>query len=183
MNKQEAQKTVVAIMAAYPNHYKHFTTFEIETLVGVWESCCEDYTYEQVSAGLKIFLTSDTKGFPPSPGQVIDCILKITKPEALKMSEGEAWSIVRKAVEKGSYYAEEEFEKFPEPIKRAVGSPSNIRSMAMDDEFNEGVAKSLFERTYREMLNREREDAKIPQNVKQLIATTVMQLEQKGQKE
>lgn len=142
-----------------------------------------DYTYEQVSAGLKIFLASDTKGFPPSPGQVIDCILKITQPESMRLSEAEAWSIVRKAIEKGSYHAEEEYEKFPEAIKRAVGSPSNIRSMAQDESFNEEVAKSLFERTYREMLNREREDAKIPQNVKQLIATTVMQLEQKGQKE
>lgn len=180
MDKLETGKIVTAITAAYPGYFRNSTVTDIQNLVSTWDMVMGDYTYEQVSAGLKIFLTSDTKGFPPSPGQVIDCILKVTQPESMKMSEGEAWSIVRKAVEKGSYYAEEEFEKFPEPIKRAVGSPSNIRSMAMDDEFNEGVAKSLFERTYREMLNREREDAKIPSNVKTLIQNTVKQLEEKA---
>ena len=177
----ETGKIITAITAAYPGYFRNSTVTDITNLVNTWNMVMADYTYEQVSAGLKIFLTSDTKGFPPSPGQVIDCILKITHPDSQNMTEGEAWSMVRNAIERGIYHAEEDYEKFPEIVKKAVGSPSNIRSMASDEEFNEGVAKSLFERTYRQLKERERKDAKIPNDVKKLIQSTINQIEQKGE--
>lgn len=148
-------------------------------MINTWAAILEDYTYEAASAGLKIFLASDTKGFPPSPGQVIDCILKITKPESMEMSEGEAWHIARKAIERGSAWAEEDFEKMPPSIQKALGSPANIRSMATDSEYNEEVAKSQFLRAYRSILSREREEAKIPSKVMALIQNTVAQIEAK----
>lgn len=179
MNRQETSKIVASITAAYPNHFKGYTTQQIDSLINTWCMVMDDYTYPQASAGLKIFLASDTKGFPPSPGQVIDCILKITKPESAEMSEGEAWHIARKAIERGSAWAEEDFEKMPPNIQKALGSPANIRSMATDSEYNEEVAKSQFLRAYRSILTREREEAKIPSKVMALIQNTVKQIEAK----
>lgn len=183
MTEQETWKIVYVLKASYLNQFKDYTTADFENLVSVWKMMFEDYTYEDVSAGLRLFLANDTKGFAPNPGQVIDCILKITKPETAQLSEGEAWHMVRKAIEKGTYYAESEFEKFPEAVKRAVGSPSNLRSIASSDNYNEGAEKNDFERKYRAYLQREREEAKIPKKIKQLIATTAMQIELKGDKE
>ena len=61
-----------------------------------------------------------------------------------------------------------EYEKLPEPVKRAV-KPEQMREWALDDHFNEGVASSNFMKNYREMQNREKQDRMIPENVRQLI--------------
>lgn len=183
MTEKETWKIIYVLKASYINQFKGYTTADFENHVKVWQMMFKDYTYEQVSAGLKIFLASDTKGFIPSPGQVMDCILKITMPESEQLSESEAWSMVRKAISKGIYHAKEEYEKFPEIVKRAVGSFEYLEALAKAKDFNEGVESSNFSRKYNTAINRQREEAKIPKDVKQLIATTVMQLEQKGQKE
>lgn len=183
MTEKETWKIIYVLKASYINQFKGYTTADFENIVTVWKMMFEDYTYEEVSAGLKLFLASDTKGFCPATGQVMDCIMKIKMPECAQMTSAEAWSIVRRAIEKGSYYAEEEFNKFPKAVQRAVGSPSDLRSMAQDGAFNESSAKRNFEWTYSQIITREREEAKIPKKLKQLIATTVMQLEQKGDKE
>lgn len=175
MTIQETWKIIYVLKATYVNHYSHFTNADWDNMADVWTSIFSGYPYEQVSAGLKIFLASDTKGFPPSPGQVIDCILKVTMPSM--MSEGEAWHIVRKAIERGSLYAEDDFAKMPEPVRRAIGSPSNIRSMATDEEYNEEVAKGQFLRAYRNILERDRDNAKIPGEVMRLIQGKTERLE------
>ena len=179
MTTQEAWKIIYVLKATYPHLYKGYTVTELDNLVNAWGMVFEDYPYEVVSQGLKVFLASDTKGFPPSPGQVMECIIKITMPESADLSEGQAWAIVMKAVERGSVYAEEDFNKFPENIKKAVGSPSYLRRLATDSEFNEGVEQSNFLRSYRTILHREREDAKIPVSVRQAISMALGQIEQK----
>ena len=98
MTLQETAKIVYVIKATYPAHFARYTTKDYDNMIQAWTGVMEDYTYTQASAGLKIYLASDTKGFPPSPGQVIDCITRnMTQPE-LKMGAPEAWALVRKAL-------------------------------------------------------------------------------------
>lgn len=172
-------KIVAAITAAYPGHFRGYTPNQLDNLINTWGMVLEDYTYQQASAGLKIFLSNDTKGFPPSPGQVVDCIIKVTKPESEQLTEAAAWAMVRKAIGKGIYNAKEEYEKFPEIVKKAVGSPAYIEELAKASDFNEGVESSNFYSKYRNCLVRDREDAKIPKSVKALIQKTAEQIELK----
>ena len=87
------------------------------------------------------------------------------------MSELEAWAIVRKAIGRSNYYAEEEFEKLPEACKMAVGNPSNLREWAMMDSDQVGtVEQSHFVRNYRTAMQRIKEDRRMPEKVRTAIA-------------
>ena len=72
MTVQEAKKIMAVLSATYPQHYKNFDADMANNLITVWASIMAEYPYERVSTGLKRFIETDTKGFPPTPGQVID---------------------------------------------------------------------------------------------------------------
>ena len=174
MTKQETAKIIYVIKATYPNSFKNYTTQDYDNMIVAWSSVMEDYTYEQASAGLKVYLSSDTKGFPPSPGQVIDCITKITTPPQNDLTVDEAWGYVLKAAANSGYNAAAEFEKLPEIVRKTVGSVANLRNMGMmnSDEFHT-VEKSHFYRSYRTNVEREKEIAKIPSSVRALIGVAL----------
>lgn len=178
MTTQEAAKLIYVIKATYPAQFSRMSTADLENMVQAWSGVMENYTYSQASAGLKIYLASDTKGFPPSPGQVIDCIEKVTHPAATMLTEDEAWYLVARAAENSTYHAAAEFEKLPEEVRRIVVSPDRLHEMAlMDvDEF-QTVERSHFVRSYRAAKERSREEAKIPESIKQLISATTAQIE------
>lgn len=172
MTKQETAKIIYVIKATYPNAFQKYTTQDFDNMIAAWSSVMEDYSYETASAGLKVYLSSDTKGFPPSPGQVIDCITKITMPPSEDLTVDEAWALVCKAVSNSGYNAASEYEKLPDIVKKVVVNPANLREWGLmdSDEFH-SVQKSLFIRSYRTMQERRREDAKIPSAVRALIGT------------
>lgn len=168
MNKQDAAKIVTAITVSYRGHFKGITKAELQALVDTWAMLTADYTYEQINVGLLAFMANDTKGFPPVPGQIIGHICNMADST---MSAIEAWCLVRKAIGNGYYGAEEEFKKLPPLVQKAVGGPSNLRNAAaMDLSAVESVEKSNFLKAYKAVVEREREIAKIPANVRGLIS-------------
>ncbi len=172
MTLKETTKIVYVIKATYPAHFAKYTKKEYDNMIQAWTAVMEDYTYMQASAGLKIYLASDTKGFPPSPGQVIDCITKTMKQPELEMNALEAWSLVRTALRNSGYGSQEEFAKLPKTVQKAVGSPENLREMSqLDVDQVETVEQSHFIKAYNAALMQERDDAKIPPATKRLIET------------
>ena len=109
MTRDEVAKMLCVIRSTYPQIFSKYSAQDITNMVFVWHSVLEDYTYSQGSAGVRIYLSTDTKGFPPSPGQVIDCIHKAMPEEKQKMSSLEAWAQVRKALRNN---AAEEFKSY-----------------------------------------------------------------------
>lgn len=111
---------------------------------------------------------------------------QITSVKETEMSELEAWAIVRKAIGRSNYYAEEEFEKLPEACKMAVGNPSNLREWAMMDSDQVGtVEQSHFVRNYRTAMQRIKEDRRMPEKVRTAIAEVKkqqMQIEDRQEK-
>ena len=182
MTTKEIAQLVYVVKAAYPKTYEHFTNKDFENLILAWQMVLEDYTYQQAAAGLKTYLASDTKGFPPSPGQVVDCIHKVIKPQTGELTGLEAWALVRRAIANSNYNAEAEFERLPAAVQRAVGSPANLREMAvLDIEQVETVEQSHFIRNYEGMIKRIADEAKIPASVMDLIRSTDQRLVQEKQ--
>lgn len=177
MTLQETAKIVYVIKATYPAHFSKYTTKDYDNMIQAWTAVMEDYTYMQASAGLKIYLASDTKGFPPSPGQVIDCITKTMKQPELEMNALEAWALVRKALGNSGYNSAEEFAKLPPAVQRAVGSAANLREMCMlPTNEVETVEQSQFIRAYNATVQQMKDEAKIPSKVRALIEQTTRQL-------
>lgn len=163
MTVKDARKLIAVFMVTYPN----YKPIDIELAATVWADATEEYSYEQVNMALKAYMKSSTSGFAPTPGQLIDKIHFITQPPDL--NETEAWSLVSNAIRRSAYDSAEEYAKLPPLVQKAVGLPSQLRTWAIDEEYNEQVVSSNFMRAYRAEVAREKEVSKMPAKVRKLI--------------
>lgn len=166
MTREETVKIIRIMVDSYPNYKPN----NISETVDVWQMMLSDYDYNMVAMALKAYILSDTSGFAPSIGQLVGKIQSITQPQEL--SEMEAWALVSKAIRNSGYNSVEEFAKLPPSAQKAVGLPDQLRTWALDENYNEQVVSSNFMRCYRTELARHEELSKMPSDVKALIDNT-----------
>ena len=164
MKREETVKIIRIICDCYPNYKPNNLT---ET-VDVWNMMLSDYTYEQISLALKAYILADTNGFAPSIGQLVDRVNTFSQPQEL--NELKAWSLVYKAIRNSSYNSEYEFSILPEIVRKAVGTPNQLRTWANDENFNEQVVSSHFIRCYRSEVAKDKDFCKMPVNIQSLIS-------------
>lgn len=149
---------------AYPN----YRIDDIEYTAKIWADFLGGYSYEQANMALRTYITTDTSGFAPSIGQLINKLHEVQSPQEL--NEMEAWSLVSKALRNGYYGAVEEFDNLPPLVQKAVGTPDNLRNWSQTNtESVENVIQSNFMRSYRTVVKREEEIKKMPADVQALI--------------
>lgn len=154
----------MTIQTFYPNYQVENKEFTINA----WYSIIGDCDYKPMEKALRAYITTDTSGFAPSIGQLINKLHEVQSPQEL--NEMEAWLLVSKALRNGTYGAVEEFNKLPPLVQKAVGSPDNLRNWAQtDSESIENVVQSNFMRTYRTVVNRAKEYRKMPKDIQALI--------------
>lgn len=163
MTDKETRKIIAVLMVAYPN----YKPINIDFTVSVWADMLSDYSYSEVDMAIKAYISTDTSGFAPAIGQVIDKIKSITTPR--QMTDTEAWALVRKAISDSSYNAKDRFNELPVTCQRAVGSPAQLRMWALDAFYNENVVSSNFMRCYRTEVTRQSELSRMPSEVRQII--------------
>lgn len=164
MKREETVKIIRIMCDCYPNYKPNNLT---ET-VDVWNMMLSDYTYEQISLALKAYILADTNGFAPSIGQLVDRVNTFSHPQEL--NELEAWSLVYKAIKNSGYNSEYEFSMLPDVVRKTVGTPNQLRTWAMDENFNEQVVSSHFIKCYRTEVARDRDFRKMPANIQSLIS-------------
>ena len=165
MTRDETIELLMMVQAAFPNYKPPDKTVAVNT----WFLMLADYPYQQVQMALKAYIATDTSGFAPSIGQIIDKIQMITNPA--EQNEMEAWSLVSQALRNGNYKSKEEFDKLPDLVKEAVGSPENIHNWAQSDiKSIESVIQSNFIKSYRLVVSRQKEIQKLPKEIKAIIS-------------
>ena len=181
MNKTETIKIMATLKAAYPQYYRDMPDADVKAAVNLWQSMFDDTPYETVAAGVKAFMAADAKGFPPSIGQVKERITLLTRPQD-RLTEQEAWALVKKALRNSAYGYREEFEKLPSDVRAIVGSASVLREWGQInmDEVDTVVA-SNFMRSYRARVQYEREYDALPQSVKLFAAGVSARMPEKEQ--
>ena len=167
MTREETVKIIRIMCDCYPNYKPN----DLSETVDVWTMMLEEYPYEQIAVSLKAYVLSDTSGFAPSIGQLVAKVQDLSQPQEL--TELEAWALVHKAIKNSSYESEEEFAKLPPLVQKAVGLPSNLREWALTENLNKEVVSSNFMRTYKNVVNREKEFNKLPSDAKQLIKSSM----------
>lgn len=180
MTFNESMKLIAVLMATYPN----YNPADEELAAKIWADVTEEYSYKQVDTALKNYMRTNTSGFAPVPGQIIDMIHIMTQPREL--NEMEAWSLVSKAIRNSGYHSVEEFNKLPPPVQRAVGLPDQLMTWALDEDYNETVVCSNFIRSYREVLLQRKEISKLPSEARRILekaneGSYLAQIEQKRQ--
>lgn len=175
MTKREVAELMTILQANYPDSFRGQSDAVVGAKIALWHDFFKDYPKEVVQAAAKAFMANDTKGFMPNVGQINDQIQKLKAPA--RITEGEAWAMVYKALSNSSYNSAEEFEKLPENIQRLVGSPNQLREWArLDLNEVQTVVASNFQRTYRAREKADAEYERLPGEVKefaQRIAGTV----------
>lgn len=167
MTMNECEKLLAAMIAIYSRHFLR-PDESIRSMRNGWYLVMQDYSYQEASVGLKWYARSDTKGFPPVPGQIIDNIHKAREAAGDDyLSEAEAWDLCYKAICDSNYHSEERFDALPSIVREAVGSPGALRQMAVEENVN--VTKSVFLSTYREAVRRRRTEGTAPKDIQRLM--------------
>lgn len=174
MVREDVVKLLMMIQAAYPNYKPQDKTIT----VNMWHEMLKDYDSDVIMASLKSYIQTDSSGFAPSVGQLLRPI-RIVSVSASETTQNplEAWALVSKALRNGYYGAEEEFEKLPPLVQKAVGSPMNLRNWSQTDlKSIETVVMSQFLSSYKAEQKRAEELAQIPVGLKELIGVTERKL-------
>lgn len=164
MDKDKFKVLVKAMKAVYtdPKFIPDKYAFD------VWYSLLQDLEYETASIAIEKYMLSNK--FPPTISDIREQYTSVTNPEQL--SEMEAWSLVSRALRNGYYGAEQEFDKLPKIVQKAVGTPSQLRNWSQTSiESIENVIQSNFMRTYRAVVSREKEIEKMPVRIQEVIKT------------
>lgn len=163
MTREETVKIIRIMVDSYPNYKPN----NISETVDVWNMMLSEYAYEQISVALKAYILSDTSGFAPSVGQLVDKMKTITTPQEL--NEMEAWALVCDALRNSGYNYADEYAKLPPLVQKAVGLPTQLQTWALTENLNKDVVGSNFMRCYRVEVERQKEISKMPQNVREML--------------
>jgi len=160
MTDEGLRDALAVISASYPN----FHPDDPKETLKIWGKMFEEYNDEEVALALKRYILSDKSGFPPSIGQIV---AQMKTREKQQLEPLAAWALVYKAICNSGYNSESEFEKLPEACRIAVGSPANLREMAMMDvKTVNSVEQSHFLRSYEAAVKRMQENNRLPESLR-----------------
>lgn len=133
MEREQFKVLVKAMKAVYAQP----TFIPDQDAFNVWFALLGDLPYKQAELAVQKHMA--TEKFPPTIADIREKAEQITSVKETEMSELEAWAIVRKAIGRSNYYAEEEFEKLPEAMM-ALGSyiyASTVRDFYLKKSYYE----------------------------------------------
>lgn len=171
MTREECKKIIAVIAATFPN----FDSDDPATTIDAWHLFLADYSYQDISAALKIYVSTANSAFPPSASQLIG---QLNKVRTLKNAqEVDVWREVRPAIRNGLYHFQEEYDKLSDTAKRMVGDPQQLREWAMlPSEDIDTVVQSNFKNRFKAMQTRQAEINAMPMEIRQMIESNVKQI-------
>ena len=109
---------------------------------------------EDAKKALMVFIATDTKGFAPAPGMLLNIISNAMQRK--EMSGAEAWDYAKKAASRSLYFSGEEFRKLPPAVQAVVRSPDTLHQWASMDEWSlQHSVEPWFLRAYEDQIERE----------------------------
>ena len=163
MTKDQFKVLVKAMKAVYTNP----GFIPDQNAFDVWYGMLKDLDYAIASRAVQIYL--QTEVIPPTIAGIRNQLTKLTKSDGDNLNEMTAWELVKKARRRSGYYENEEFEKLPPIVQRAIGSPAKLHELSVSEDLNESVESSNFMRAFRVEQQREQERAKISPDVLKFI--------------
>ena len=175
MNVKETGAIMDLLTVAYPRFYNEKDAPDKTKTLKLWVTMFADDPFPLVVAAVKALICTDEKGYPPHIGAVKAKLRQLTTPD--EDTEAEAWGKVLKAISRGIYNSQKEFEQFPPEIQRIVGNPNQLREWAMmDSDTVQSVVASNFQRSYRAKMQKKSEFESLPADVKQLASSVARRL-------
>lgn len=155
MTRDETKKIIGIMMVTWPNYKPELSS----DFVDIYHEMIRDLDARETMAALKVYAQQDTSGFAPSVGQLRAKLVEMKSEQ--EISEGEAWGMVRKAISRSAYYADEEFRKLPKILQKAVGSPETLKTWAIMDEEELDFARNQLRQALRTEQARQKERSQL----------------------
>ena len=145
----------------YPKGNKQDTKMMIET----WYMFLEEFDYQVVRTAVKKIVVN--KEWPPTPGELVKEIKQMQTAEENKLTAGEAWNKVIKAIKKHSYFynPEKVKEALPEKAKKAA-YVVGFNLIARQGDGNSYVFNS-FKEVYNNLADKEDKREMLPESVRE----------------
>lgn len=171
MTISQTAQMMAILRAAYPRFYIGMTDEDAEAALNLWHGFFADDDASLVSDAVKAFIANDTKGFPPSIGQIREKLDTINQAvNGFELTPQSAWGLVKKAMKDSAYHSAERFAELPEVVREVVGSPSQLHDWAVsDDGVSESVLASNFQRSYAARAEQHRTIRRMPGDVRARI--------------
>lgn len=167
MEKAEVLKLLMLLEAEYPQSFKNLDDEHRRLKIELWSKEFEKDNSSVVYAAARTLMRSGRE-FAPTSGQIREKMVDLLAVNVL--DEQQAWSLVSKACSNGYYGYRQEFEKLPPEVQRAIGRAEQLREWALVDEDTfQTVVASNFMRSYKTTVVRERELARIPDEVRRQL--------------
>ena len=166
MSEQETLKILTVLRAAYPMFYRGLKDGDAKAVVNLWQIQFAEDSYKDVSLAVHTLISTRTDTFPPVIGEIKEVLRSITHPE--EIPSGDAWDMVMKCIKRGTVHAADDWSNLPADVRAAV-SVDEIKRHAENEEFNEGVEKSLFLKRWAVLRDRRRTEQQMPPTLKAQI--------------
>lgn len=158
MTREEFTKIVLALKSVYTLPSFLATTESLDA----WYGCLQDVDYNICKGAVIAYMTTEEK--IPTPASLRKIIMELATMD--EQSDISAWGMVSKALRNGIYHSQEEFDKLPENVKKAVGSAEQLHNWATSDYGTiESVIQSNFLRSYRRVVEKEKQISILPQGI------------------
>lgn len=168
MTFDDTRAILKIVKAEWPQSFSGMNREDAEARLHLWAEMFADDPAALVGAAVKSIIAAGNREFAPNVGVIKETMRRMERPD--EMTAGEAWTVIASAIRNSAYEAREEFERLPPILRKLVGSPAQLRAWAeMDSETVHSVVASNVQRAYRTVADREREWAKMPEDVKAVV--------------
>lgn len=154
MTQDEAKALLVYIGYTFPEAVNGSPEW-IDGKAETWADILGGYAFNTCKGAVKEYIRRAdqyTRKEGPLPGEILQLI---EEPDRMaRLNEGQAWTLVSKAIRSISWDSDEVFDRLPEEVREAVGSARQLRIWGMDEDYSEPVTQSNFQRAYRAVLAR-----------------------------
>ncbi len=167
MNREQVIQILSTLKAAFPHSFQKMGRSDVEAMINLWLRQFANEDAKIMSAAVDSLIATRTVGYSPTVGEIKEQVHRLRVGE--QPSEADAWALVERACRNGLYHSEEEFERLPPEVQRAVGSPEQLRAWAqMDSETVNSVVASNFRKNFVTAQLREKQDSMLPPGVREL---------------
>ncbi len=163
MTQNEFAKFAMAMRTMFPKEEKLLPTRES---VEMWFELLKDIPYYVASTGLQKWAV--THQWSPSIADIREMAVDVTK--GAQKDWGEAWQEVQNAISRFGYYRADEAVESLSPLTRQVVKRLGFEELCTSE--TPEINRANFRMIYQQVADREKQDAQIPQTLKNLISQT-----------
>ena len=166
MNKTETVQVITLLAGNYDSIAKKDTT-QKQLMIDTWQECLGDLDYRLVLQAVKKTIIESP--YPPTIHDIRKNAIEMVNPDTTRTAI-EAWNEAYGMISSGLYMTEEQFNEHSPEVKKFFGNVRQVKELAKTDaDTVNTVTKGQFLKQYEVIINREKEQRLLPEQMKNII--------------